>query len=161
MTTENTANVRSIAASVQAGVVNGGINVHAESAHSSIPYNLPSGTRRFVGGEAELRRLREPATAGSGSRVRVLDGPPGIGKTASAVWWGGAARELFPGGRVYVDLHGFDATHPAIGPRYHQRAENLYTRSGNFYGLAHVADSMEENHKAAASALVEAITRSA
>lgn len=115
MTTENTANARSIAASVQAGVVHGGINVHAESVHASIPYNLPSGTRRFVGREAELRRLQELATAGSGSRVCVLDGPPGIGKTALAVWWGGAARELFPDGQVYVDLHGFDATRPAIG----------------------------------------------
>ncbi|MGM1059570.1 tetratricopeptide repeat protein [Saccharothrix sp. Mg75] len=114
MTTENTAHAQSIAAMVQAGVINGGVTLHTDRAPSSIPYNLPSGTRRFVGRAAEIRRLNELVTSSSGSRVCVLDGPPGIGKTALAVRWADVQRELFPDGQVYVDLRGFDETRAAL-----------------------------------------------
>ena len=116
MTTDNTANAQSIAAIVQAGVINGAVSVHADRTPSPIPYNLPSGTRRFVGRMTEIRRLNEFARSSACGRICVLDGPPGIGKTALAVHWADIERDLFPDGHVYVDLRGFDETRAALDP---------------------------------------------
>ncbi|GAA1344839.1 tetratricopeptide repeat protein [Saccharothrix algeriensis] len=113
---ENSANAEAVAALVQAGAVHGGVNVHTGSPPAPIPHNLPPAVRRFAGRAAELDRLSALAAAGSGSRVCVLDGPPGIGKTSLAVRWGRVARELFPHGQVYVDLRGFDPARAAVGP---------------------------------------------
>ncbi|WP_447002563.1 ATP-binding protein [Saccharothrix isguenensis] len=116
MTARNSANAEAIAAVVQAGVVNGGISVHHGSAHTPVPHNLPPGARRFVGRSVELDRLTAFATAEAGSRVCVLDGQPGIGKTTLALRWGDTARGLFPDGQVYVDLRGFDSIRTAVTP---------------------------------------------
>ena len=51
--------------------------------------------------------------AARSSRVIVLTGPPGIGKTALAVHWGHARREDFPDGALYEDLHGHAPDGPA------------------------------------------------
>ncbi|MEU4804946.1 tetratricopeptide repeat protein [Actinosynnema sp. NPDC023587] len=115
MTRKNTAHAQAVEALVQAGIVNGGIHVHAGSTPSPTPHNLPPDTRRFSGRHAELQRLNALVRAPSGSRLCVLDGPPGIGKTTLAVRWGSVERELFPDGQVYVDLRGFDAARAAVG----------------------------------------------
>jgi tetratricopeptide (TPR) repeat protein len=47
------------------------------------------------------------------SRVIVLTGPPGIGKTALAVHWGHGIRKDFPDGALYEDLHGHAPDGPA------------------------------------------------
>lgn len=116
MTTENAAHADAMGAVVQAGVVHGGVTVGPASPHVPVPHNLPPPTHRFVGRRRELDRLTALATAAGGSRVCVLDGPPGIGKTELAVQWGAGVRELFPDGHVYVDLRGFDPTRAAVDP---------------------------------------------
>ncbi|MEU3828153.1 tetratricopeptide repeat protein [Streptomyces sp. NPDC029080] len=75
---------------------------------------LPPRVAGFTGRDDELGRLRtalDPA-AGTGQAVLVtaVSGLGGIGKTALAVQAAYAAREAgwFPGGVLFVDLHGYD-----------------------------------------------------
>ncbi|MYW14195.1 tetratricopeptide repeat protein [Streptomyces sp. SID2955] len=75
---------------------------------------LPPRVAGFTGRDDELGRLRtalDPA-AGTGQAVLVtaVSGLGGIGKTALAVQAAYAARESgwFPGGVLFVDLHGYD-----------------------------------------------------
>ncbi|WP_225827391.1 ATP-binding protein [Streptomyces naphthomycinicus] len=76
---------------------------------------LPPRTAGFTGREQELARLRaalDPSSADAGQAVLVtaVSGLGGIGKTALAVQVAYAAREAgwFPGGVLFVDLHGYD-----------------------------------------------------
>lgn len=112
----NNAGAGTIGTVVQAGFVNGSITVHQTPARATIPNNLPFGVQRLIGRRAQLDRLGELAAAASGSRLCVLDGQPGIGKTTLAVWWGDTVRDRFPDGQVYVDLRGFDPTREAVTP---------------------------------------------
>ena len=45
----------------------------------------------------------------------VLDGMPGVGKTALATHWAHRARSRFPGGDLYVDLQGY-SDHAQVAP---------------------------------------------
>ncbi|MET9633997.1 tetratricopeptide repeat protein [Lentzea sp. NPDC006480] len=63
---------------------------------------LPPDPRAFVGRAAELASLTSP--------LSLVTGPPGVGKTALALRW--AHRADFPDGKLYVNLHGFDAEPP-------------------------------------------------
>ncbi|MGW3458243.1 ATP-binding protein [Streptomyces olivaceoviridis] len=76
---------------------------------------LPSPAAGFTGRDEELGRLRaalDPAGPGGEQAVLVtaVSGLGGIGKTALAVQAAYAAREAgwFPGGVLFVDLHGYD-----------------------------------------------------
>ncbi|MFI2764375.1 tetratricopeptide repeat protein [Streptomyces echinatus] len=78
---------------------------------------LPPRAAGFTGRDEELGRLRTalaPSGLGSGAEQAVLvaavSGLGGIGKTALAVQAAYAAREAgwFPGGVLFVDLHGYD-----------------------------------------------------
>ncbi|MFE9744864.1 BTAD domain-containing putative transcriptional regulator [Saccharothrix saharensis] len=80
-------------------------------ARSVVPHLLPSRGPHFVGRDAALAELTACAEAGPG--VVVVDGMPGIGKTALVVHWANLAAESFTGGRLHVNLRGFD---PAAGP---------------------------------------------
>ncbi|MEW2286986.1 tetratricopeptide repeat protein [Streptomyces sp. NPDC047841] len=76
---------------------------------------LPPRAAGFTGRDEELDRLRvalDPSDPGGGQAVLVtaVSGLGGIGKTALAVQAAYAAREAgwFPGGVLFVDLHGYD-----------------------------------------------------
>ncbi|GGZ19806.1 hypothetical protein GCM10010300_74760 [Streptomyces olivaceoviridis] len=76
---------------------------------------LPSPAAGFTGRDEELGRLRaalDPSGPGGEQAVLVtaVSGLGGIGKTALAVQAAYAAREAgwFPGGVLFVDLHGYD-----------------------------------------------------
>ncbi|MEU6669911.1 tetratricopeptide repeat protein [Streptomyces sp. NPDC046727] len=76
---------------------------------------LPPSAAGFTGRDEELGRLRaalDPAGPGAEQAVLVtaVSGLGGIGKTALAVQAAYAAREAgwFPGGVLFVDLHGYD-----------------------------------------------------
>ncbi|GGS97075.1 tetratricopeptide repeat protein [Streptomyces cinerochromogenes] len=76
---------------------------------------LPPRAAGFTGRDEELGRLRtalDPAGPGTERAVLVtaVSGLGGIGKTALAVQAAYAAREAgwFPGGVLFVDLHGYD-----------------------------------------------------
>jgi DNA-binding SARP family transcriptional activator len=75
----------------------------------SVPRQLPRGTR-CVGREQELAMLDGSLTADDGRPVtRVIEGPPGIGKTALAVQWAHRVAHRFPDGQIFVALHGSNA----------------------------------------------------
>jgi tetratricopeptide (TPR) repeat protein len=75
-----------------------------------VPRQLPRDIPEFVGRDNLLEAL-DRATQDNGSdgpsRVLVLDGMAGVGKTALVVHWGHRARHRFPGGDFFVDLRGF------------------------------------------------------
>ena len=74
---------------------------------------LPPLVAGFTGREAELGMmtgLLDPAGAAGAVVVSAVVGLAGVGKTALAVQAGHAARERgwFPGGVLFIDLHGYD-----------------------------------------------------
>lgn len=79
------------------------------------PMTLPSGTAAFTGRSASLARLDEAADAASSPLV-ILSGTGGVGKTMLALHWGHRASDRFPGGRFYLDLHGFAPGAKAMEP---------------------------------------------
>lgn len=50
------------------------------------------------------------------SRIVVVSGPPGVGKSALVAAWANQHRERFGDGQLFVDLHGFSPTAP-LSPR--------------------------------------------
>ncbi len=81
---------------------------------------LPAPVAGFTGREAELAqvtRLLDPAAGAAAVVVSAVAGLAGVGKTALAVQAAHAARAAgrFPGGVLFLDLHGYDeqAVQPA------------------------------------------------
>lgn len=70
------------------------------------PLTLPSGTTVFTGRSELLDKLDASADSVS-SRLLVLTGVGGVGKTMLALHWGHRSADRFSGGRLYVDLRGF------------------------------------------------------
>ena len=73
------------------------------------PAQIPVDVAGFVGREGELRALDALLTADDdhpASRIVVMTGMGGVGKTALAVRWTRAARDRFPDGQLYADLRG-------------------------------------------------------
>ena len=74
---------------------------------------LPALVAGFTGRETELARLAgllNPAGGAGAVVVSAVAGLAGVGKTALAIQAGHAAREAswFPGGVLFIDLHGYD-----------------------------------------------------
>ncbi|MEU8381113.1 BTAD domain-containing putative transcriptional regulator, partial [Streptosporangium sp. NPDC048865] len=78
------------------------------------PRQLPVDVAEFTGRDEELKRL-DGLLSGS-SRVCVITGTAGVGKTCLAVHWAHLATERFPGGQLYVDLQGFGPGESALDP---------------------------------------------
>lgn len=77
----------------------------------TVPAQLPPLSLGFVGREdivGRVEALLPPAPDRTGVPVVVLSGPPGVGKTALAVWLGRRVRDAFPDGQLYVNLHGYE-----------------------------------------------------
>jgi DNA-binding SARP family transcriptional activator len=75
------------------------------------PRQLPAGDPGFVGRQEatkDVRRLVEELRIGGGDRraVVVVSGPPGVGKSATAIAAASAVIAEFPDGQLYVDLGG-------------------------------------------------------
>ncbi|MEU8261872.1 BTAD domain-containing putative transcriptional regulator [Micromonospora sp. NPDC048999] len=81
------------------------------------PAELPHEIPGFTGRAADLARL--DATLDDrvgGTRIWVLTGTAGVGKTALAVRWAHRVRDAFPDGQLFVDLRGFDAEREPVPP---------------------------------------------
>ncbi|GIH16702.1 AfsR/SARP family transcriptional regulator [Rugosimonospora africana] len=94
------------------------------------PAQQPADVPGFVGRIAELSTLdsllpppgrdgpdgRTGPVGQGGSRIVVVSGTAGIGKTALAVHWAHRARDRFPDGLLYADLRGYGPDGEAVDP---------------------------------------------
>jgi DNA-binding SARP family transcriptional activator len=78
------------------------------------PDTLPPETAEFVGRDAELALLTEEH--GSTPRVAVIEGMPGVGKTALAIRAARLAAAQYPDGTLYLSLRSHDPGSPALDP---------------------------------------------
>jgi DNA-binding SARP family transcriptional activator len=78
---------------------------------ATVPAQLPPDVIGFVGRQGLVERvgaMLRPVGSRTGVPIVVLSGPPGIGKTALAVYAGHQIRSEFPDGQLYVNLRGYD-----------------------------------------------------
>ncbi|MFD8501009.1 tetratricopeptide repeat protein [Amycolatopsis sp. NPDC059657] len=74
------------------------------------PAQLPPAVDNFVGREAYVRKLDAAVAippAPGAARTIVIEGAPGVGKTALLLHWAATIAKRFPGGVLFADLHGF------------------------------------------------------
>ena len=85
-------------------------------ATAAVPRQLPAAVPDFTGRVAELAALDAVLDATGPARVpvAVIDGPPGVGKTALALCWAHRAASTFPDGQLYVNLHGFGSPEDVV-----------------------------------------------
>jgi DNA-binding SARP family transcriptional activator/tetratricopeptide (TPR) repeat protein len=87
------------------------------SAPVTTPAQLPPDTPGFAGRETALRHLDEVSGEQSpATRIVILSGTAGVGKTALAVHWAHTVAVEFPDGQLYVNLRGFDPTGSPVPP---------------------------------------------
>ncbi|WP_344129903.1 ATP-binding protein [Luedemannella flava] len=82
----------------------------ADPSRSAVPAQLPMDVADFVGRGTELARLDELAVAAS--RLIVIVGTGGVGKTSLAVRFAHRSRAAFPDGQLFVDLRGYHPERP-------------------------------------------------
>jgi DNA-binding SARP family transcriptional activator len=79
------------------------------------PAELPAPPQSFVGRTDPLRALDAllaPVVEGGGSRLALIAGGAGIGKSALALHWAHKVAGSFPHGQVYADLGGYSPSGP-------------------------------------------------
>jgi tetratricopeptide (TPR) repeat protein len=81
---------------------------------------LPAAAATFVGRIAELRQLEDvllhDTLAPGAPRLAAIDGPPGAGKTATALRLAHQVKSSFPDGQLYVNLHGYAPNNSPAAP---------------------------------------------
>lgn len=87
------------------------LGVVRESAHA--PAQLPPQPADLVGREDDLGAI-DAALSADGSRIVVVTGTAGVGKTAAALAWAHRHRVDFDDGQLFVDLRGFSADAPVV-----------------------------------------------
>ncbi|WP_317444634.1 BTAD domain-containing putative transcriptional regulator [Streptomyces collinus] len=108
------------------------------------PAQLPPPPANFTGRVAEHRELHQ-SLAEQRSRLAVISGMAGVGKSALALHVAHGLRERFPDGQLYVNLHG--AT-PGMGPLTSAQALAALLRD-----LGAEPRNIPEHHDAAAALL--------
>ncbi len=79
---------------------------------SPVPRQLPFDVTGFTGRETELAELDGFLGQDGPTRIVVIEGTAGVGKTSLAVHWSHRLRERFPDGQLFVDLRGHSAGTP-------------------------------------------------
>jgi hypothetical protein len=84
------------------------------------PIQLPPGPMPFVARESEFEQisgaLTHPVPVPGTARLVVLDGGPGVGKTALALHWAHQNLDHFPDGVLFANLRGHSEDSPARPP---------------------------------------------
>ncbi|WP_199442528.1 ATP-binding protein [Umezawaea beigongshangensis] len=100
---------------VQAGSITGDVHVHARPSdpRAGSPEQLPSTAFGFTDRDTHLAFLDDllpdpDDTAAGSSRIAVICGTGGVGKSALATWWAHRVRHRFPDGQLYVNLRSYD-----------------------------------------------------
>lgn len=81
------------------------------TAPATVPAQLPPDVVGFVGRTDlvdQVSAVLRPVESRTGTPIVVLSGPPGIGKSALAVYVGHQLRRAFPDGQLHVNLRGYD-----------------------------------------------------
>jgi DNA-binding SARP family transcriptional activator/tetratricopeptide (TPR) repeat protein len=103
--------IRSADPSLGAGILQG--EDAADQPYPTAPSQLPPGIRDFTGRTESLAVARRLLGAAHGdplaTRILVVTGPAGIGKTTFAVRLANALRDRFPDGQLFWDLRGPEA----------------------------------------------------
>ncbi|HET6856648.1 MAG TPA: BTAD domain-containing putative transcriptional regulator, partial [Streptomyces sp.] len=79
-----------------------------------VPSELPPDVPGFTGRGAELAALDGLIASGSAQQVPtvgLITGVAGVGKSGLALHWAHRAAEMFPDGRLFADLRGYDGRH--------------------------------------------------
>ncbi|ANZ40587.1 hypothetical protein BBK82_35860 [Lentzea guizhouensis] len=98
--------------------------VVSQAAPARAWYLLPPDLGDFTGRDAVPDQLTARLTA-PGMPIVTLVGPPGIGKTALAVHLAHRLEDVYPDGRLFVDLRGY-ATRPPVSV---EQALSLFLRA--------------------------------
>nr|WP_324612845.1 ATP-binding protein [Streptomyces specialis] len=108
---------------VQAGHVHGGVHFHGPASvrvEVPVPRQLPGDVPDFTGRAAELARAQALLTGDErpddAASVLVIVGTAGVGKTSLAIRLAHRISARFPGGQLFVNLHGYD-TGPPLAPQ--------------------------------------------
>jgi DNA-binding SARP family transcriptional activator/Tfp pilus assembly protein PilF len=72
------------------------------------PAQLPARVGHFTGRAREMAALDRLLDPDADTRIAVISGPGGIGKTALAVQWAHRVADRFPDGQLLVDLRGHE-----------------------------------------------------
>ena len=79
-----------------------------------IPAQLPAPPGGFMGREDEFRQLSTLAAGtGTATKIGVVTGGGGVGKTALVLHWAHHHREEFPDGQLFTNLRGYGSEAPA------------------------------------------------
>ena len=86
-------------------------------AAGAVTRTLPRDVASFTGRQRELEQLAE-AAAGAGGVVGIhaIGGMAGVGKTAFAVHAAHELADRFPGGQIFLPLHGHTPGQQPVGP---------------------------------------------
>ena len=98
-----------------AGVTGGDHGNDIPLAVAAATRTLPHDVATFTGREEELRQLREFA-ADPASRICVIHGMAGVGKSAFAVHFAHEVAERFPDGQLFVRLYGHEDAGRPVEP---------------------------------------------
>lgn len=90
------------------------LKLEKEKRISSSPTNIPHHNSKFVGRRNELRRLREMVGLESIGSIVVIQGPPGIGKSALAYEYAHQFAIDYPNGRFVVGVAGITDLRDAL-----------------------------------------------
>ncbi|MEJ3744234.1 tetratricopeptide repeat protein [Actinomycetes bacterium KLBMP 9797] len=84
-------------------------------ARTVVPAQLPADVRAFTGRARELAELDAFGTEPSAeTKIAVVSGTAGVGKTALAIHWAHRVADRFPDGQLYVNLRGFAPEQPMV-----------------------------------------------
>ncbi|MGW4490270.1 AfsR/SARP family transcriptional regulator [Amycolatopsis sp. NPDC004368] len=87
-----------------------------------VPRQLPSAPRSFVGRRQELEKLSDALTPdGSTTRVAVVTGAGGMGKSWLTQQWAHHHLDLFPDGQLFANLRGFEPSLDPVSPHQAMR----------------------------------------